>query len=517
MGKKSKKPRRFDDDDLLGPPSTEGRDGGEGGSGAGPDVPAATADAAAPETSSGKENTAKKSTVDIDLPRLEAAMTDVLRDYEGGYQSEEWLRRTLEKNLRLPKNALRRGLEPHVWDEMLARAERDVREMLDREESERLKDRERLDGLAAEMCEKTRLSEEDEARLREESRKVGLDPDKAVAAVAKAIGDKADEDAQKVENAEVALGGGGGQRQDGADASLSVSVLVALQPYLLLPQSNQSALKRVLLIVRKFLCLFVYNLLHLIFGQKAKARANAIWEKTHLPSVQAAQLSQEKEEDERMLRENTHLWSNQRECWIKKDSVYSPPSAGSDGGSAVAIPETIRWDDARKQWERWSKNLTTRTKATKRADGAGIAAPFTRGAFVAVRAGEGWASAPDHPEAEKDRIASERVRFFLASPARTGGVLEVADVTSWAAQTLLTKKAAREADAVDSGRALFSIDALASSQSEKGGKKGRGGIKKSTRRRQHEDENVEGEEGTTAARKGAGCTARISKKYLDRL
>lgn len=42
-----------------------------------------------------------------------------------------------------------------------------------------------------------------------------------------------------------------------------------------------------------------------------------------------------------------------------------------------------------------------------------VAPPFTRGTFVPVRVGEGWASAPDQAEVDNEQIDSGGVRFFV--------------------------------------------------------------------------------------------------------
>jgi len=226
----------------------------------------------------------------------------------------------------------------------------------------------------------------------------------------------------------------------------------------------------------------------LILGEQASTKADQIWEKIHLPQLKAAQLAQEIENDNTMLQNNNHLWSNEQQTWIEKDKVYHPAAHTS------TIPPTIRYNTTRKSWERWQKNLTTRTKAMKQAAAIGkVAPPFTRGTFVPVRVGEGWASAPDQAEVDSEQIVSGGVRFFVCLPMKQQQkqqqqqqqqqqqstvsekqqLLEVVDVTTWVSKSLLSKEVAREVGAVDSGKELFSLDVsslLLIGKKKKGGK-----------------------------------------------
>ena len=199
----------------------------------------------------------------------------------------------------------------------------------------------------------------------------------------------------------------------------------------------------------------------------------------------------------------------------------------------VPSPPTIRYNTTRKTWERWQKNLTTRTKAMKQAAAIGkVAPPFTRGTFVPVRIGEGWASAPDQAEVDNEQIISGGVRFFVCLPMKQQQqqqqqgtssekqqLLEVVDVTTWVTKSLLSKEVAREVGAVDSGKELFSLDVTSLLIGKKGGKKGnknsnnnRGPKTKQTK------ENIKGdEEDEIRARKGVGYTARVNEKYMDRM
>jgi len=264
----------------------------------------------------------------------------------------------------------------------------------------------------------------------------------------------------------------------GQCGEISLSILLALKPYIQQSSTHQS----LIYFIVRYICLVLYKVMSLILGEQASTKADQIWEKIHLPQLKAAQLAQEIENDNTMLQNNNHLWSNEQQTWIEKDKVYHPAAHTS------TIPPTIRYNTTRKSWERWQKNLTTRTKAMKQAAAIGkVAPPFTRGTFVPVRVGEGWASAPDQAEVDREQIVSGGVRFFVCLPMKQQQqqqqqqqgtssekqqLLEVVDVTTWVSKTLLSKEAAREVGAVDSGKVLFSLDVSSLLIGKKGGKKG---------------------------------------------
>ena len=521
MGKKNKKSQRYDDDDLLlGSPSSNAAHDNDNNVGTVDDDVAPTDATDAENTSSPSpvikeskktKKKAKDEAITIDLIRLEETMNDILRRYGGNYQSEDWLYRTLEKNMHLPKHSLRQSLEPEILDEILERVQDDVQQILDKEQCIEMNKAKRWEDLLEEMYVKPNLNDEDEATLRREAHSAGIaDPNAAVAMVASKIQRRIDEKSDGIDGEDE-------REQQPGDVSetLSVSILLMLQPCIQQPSSQHSSLGKLFWIIRQYTCLLLYTILTLIFGNEAKIQANRTWEKLHLPSIKAAQLAQEREEDDRMLRENTHLWSNEQRCWIKRNATYSPPSAESIEAQDP-LPATIRYNDTRKQWERWSKNLTTRTKAMKQAAAAGLSTSFTKGTFVGCRAGEGWATAPDQPEVESDQIANYDIHFFVCLPTKNGEILEVTDVTTWVAKTLLTRDAAHELDAMDSGKELFSVDV--STLLKKGAKKGKGGKNnKNGQKKGKRNEGEEEDETICVARKGVGCSARVSERYLDRM
>jgi len=533
MGKKNKKSRRYDDDDLLlgdeiatDNNTLEANEDTtlEEDSSALPLDETQDADETLDDTE--KHSQAKEqlnnnkipkqsstSIINIDLIKLEATMTEVLKSYENNYQSEDWLYRTIEKNMHLPKHSLKSNLESDILDDILARVENEVQTKLDIRYDEDMKNKSKFDVLLAEISLKTELSSADEATLREQAILVRLDPDEVIATVREAINSASNTD--EVDE----------QQLDSVDNySMSVSILLALRPYIHQSSTHQSSFY---LIVR-YICLVLYKVMSLILGEQASTKADQLWEKIHLPQLKAAQLAQEIENDNKMLQNNNHLWSNEQQTWIEKDKVYHPAAHTS------TIPPTIRYNTSRKVWERWQKNLTTRTKAMKQAAAIGkVAPPFTRGTFVPVRVGEGWASAPDQAEVDNEQIVSGGVRFFVCLPMKQQQkqqqqqsivsekqqLLEVVDVTTWVSKTLLSKEVAREVGAVDSGKVLFSLDVSSLLIGKKGRKKGNKNSNNRGKKNQSKDENNKDDEEdeTTVARKGVGYTARVNDKYMDRM
>ena len=415
MGKKNKKSRRYDDDDLLlgdeiaTDNNTSSIDNNtlEIANGNGEEdytpptddiqVAAETLDDTA-KLSQAKEQAnnkqPKQSIINIDLIKLEATMTEVLKSYENNYQSEDWLYRTIEKNMHLPKHSLKSNLETDILDDMLSRVENEVQTKLDIRYDEDMKNRSKFDVLLAEISSKTELLRVDEVTLRKQAILVRLDPDEVIATVREAISsasntDEVDEQQQQLDSVD--------------STSMSVSILLALQPYI---QQQCSTHQSLIYFIMRYICLVLYKVLSLILGEQASTRADQLWEKIHLPKLKAEQLAQEKENDNKMLQNNNHLWSTEQQTWIEKDKVYHPAA------HTRSIPPTIRYNTTRKSWERWQKNLTTRTKAMKQAAAIGkVAPPFTRGTYVPVRAGEGWASVPDQAEVDSDQFSKAAAKY----------------------------------------------------------------------------------------------------------
>jgi len=146
-----------------------------------------------------------------------------------------------------------------------------------------------------------------------------------------------------------------------------------------------------------------------------------------------------------------------------------------------------------------------------------VAPPFTRGTFVPVRVGEGWASAPDQAEVDSEQIVSGGIHFFVCLPMKQQQqkqqqqqqqqqqqgtssekqqLLEVVDVTTWVLKTLLPKEVAREVGAVDSGKELFSLDVTSLLIGKKGGKKGikKGNNNRGPKTNQTKDDDDKSEE-----------------------
>ena len=534
MGKKNKKSRRYDDGDLLlgdeiatndnileaakedtidgedssAMPIDETQDADET-----PNDTASFLQAKEQLNNNAKPKQSSTSIINIDLIKLEATMTEVLKSYENNYQSEDWLHRTIEKNMHLPKHSLKSNLESHILDDMLSRVENEVQTKLDIRYDEDMKNKSKFDVLLAEIsAKKSELSSVDEVTLREQAILARLDPDEVIDTVREAIS-SASNDTGEVDE----------QQQQLDNYSMSVSILLALQPYI---QQQCSTHQSLIYFIMRHICLVLYKVLSLILGEQASARADQLWEKIHLPKLKAEQLAQEQENDNKMLQNNMHLWSTEQQTWIEKDKVYHPAAHTS------TIPPTIRYNTTRKAWERWQKNLTTRTKAMKQAAAIGkVAPPFTRGTFVPVRAGEGWASAPDQAEVDNEQIVSGSMRFFVCLPTKQQQqqqqstvsekqqLFEVVDVTTWVSKTLLSKEVAREVGAVDSGKELFSLDVSSLLIGKKGGKKGNknSNNNRGPKKNQSKDGNNKDDDDEISVRKGVGYTALVNDKYMDRM
>jgi hypothetical protein len=279
-------------------------------------------------------------------------MLELLSNYPN--RPDDWLYRTIEKNMKLPKHSLSKSLEPHILEQMRWRVE----EIIDKEEAEAElpkdedHDRENIDHHPA-------ISALDEAKLRAEARMSGVDPDEAVDSM-KAVEDDDANDTDIHTKQQPQLGEAELQSLQN-NKSFGVSVLLLLRPYTEYYPSDKAP--RIFLILRQYLCIILCQVFAIVFGRHAKQQATLLWEKVHLPKIEAELLVKEREEDLQMLKNNAHLWSDEQECWIEKDAVFC-------ADKIQTLPVTIRYNQARKQWERWSKNLTTRTK--KHAEGSSL-------------------------------------------------------------------------------------------------------------------------------------------------
>jgi hypothetical protein len=347
MGKKNKKSRQYDDDDLLGGPLLTS--------------------AAAESDNEAKEQ--QQRTTNIDLVILEDQMLELLRNYPN--RPDDWLYRTLEKNMKLPKHSLSNSLEPHILEQMRWRVE----EMIDKEEADQAelpeededRDNENIDHHPA-------ISALDVAKLRAEARMAGADPDEAVDSM-KAVVEDDDANGTDIHTKQQPHLGEAELQSLQNNKSFGVSVLLLLRPYTENYPSDKALVTRIFLLLRQCLSIILCQVFEIVFGRQAKQQATMLWEKVHLPKIEAELLVKEREEDLQMLKNNAHLWSDEQECWIEKDAVFS-------ADRIQTLPVTIRYNQARKQWERWSKNLTTRTK--KHAEGSSL----KKGTFLAVREGE---------------------------------------------------------------------------------------------------------------------------------
>ena len=479
MGKKNKKSRQYDDDDLLGGPLlTSAAAASDDDDKQELDMDTTHVD---DKLSSSKAKEQQQRTTNIDLVILEDQMLELLRNDKA------------EKNMRLPKHSLSKSLESHILDQMRWRVE----EMIDKEEADADADAdaelpEEDEGHRNENIDHPTISALDEAKLRAEARMSGVDPDEAVDSMKAVVEDDDANDTDIHIKQQPHLGAEELQLlQD--NKSFGVSVLLLLRPYTENYPSDKALVTRIFLLLRQCLCIILCQVSELVFGRQAKQQATLLWEKVHLPKIEAELLVKEREEDLQMLKNNAHLWSDEQGCWIEKDAVFS-------ADKIQTLPVTIRYNQARKQWERWSKNLTTRTK--KHAEGSSL----KKGTFLAVREGDGWATSPDEAEIENKLLKTQYIRIFTCLPYNDGTALDVVDVTSWAAKSLLPIEAAKALLAVDSGKTLFTFDT-----------KRKAGKGKQKRKNKRSETNQTSTEDEWIALKGTGATAQLSKYYLDKM
>lgn len=171
MGKKNKKSRQYDDDDLLGGSLLTSADAASDDDDK-QELDNMDTTHVDDKLSSSKAKEQQQRTTNIDLVILEDQMLELLRNYPN--KPDDWLYRTIEKNMRLPKHSLSKSLESHILDQMRWRVE----EMIDKEEAEAESlEEEDHDN---ENSDHPTISALDEAKLRAEARMSGVDPDEAV-------------------------------------------------------------------------------------------------------------------------------------------------------------------------------------------------------------------------------------------------------------------------------------------------------------------------------------------------
>jgi hypothetical protein len=364
MGKKNKKTRQYDDDDLLGGPLLTPAAAASDNDDDKQELDVDTSHLDDDKLLSSSKAKKQQRTANIDLVVLEDQMLELLRNYPN--RPDDWLYRTIEKNMRLSKHSLSNSLEPHILEQMRWRVE----EMIDKQEADQAELPEDDEDRYNESIDHTTISALDEAKLRAEVRISGVDPDEAVVSMKTVVEDDDANDTDIHTKQQPQLGEAELQSLQN-NKSFGVSVLLLLRPYTEnYPSDKALVVTRIFLLLRQYLCIILCQVFAIVFGIQAKQQATLLWEKVHLPKIKAELLVKEKEEDLQMLKNNAHLWSDEQECWIEKDAVFS-------ADKIQTLPVTIRYNPARKQWERWSKNLTTRTK--KHAEGL-----LTKGTFLNI-------------------------------------------------------------------------------------------------------------------------------------
>jgi hypothetical protein len=153
------------------------------------------------------------------------------------------------------------------------RVENEVQTKLDIRYDEDMKNKSKFDVLLAEISSKSELSSVDEVTLKEQAILVRLDPDEVIDTVREAISsasnDTNNEDEQQLDSVD--------------NYSMSVSILLALQPYIQKSSTHQSSFYFIVC----YISLVLYKVLSLILGEQASTKADQIWEKIHLPQLKA--------------------------------------------------------------------------------------------------------------------------------------------------------------------------------------------------------------------------------------
>ena len=237
MGKKNKKSRQYDDDDLLGGPLLTSA--------------AAASDNDDDDKLLSSSNAAKKQqrTTNIDLVVLEDQMLELLRNYPN--RPDDWLYRTIEKNMRLPKHSLSKSLEPHIIDQMRWRVE----EMIDKEEAEAELPEEDEDR-DNENIDHATISALDVAKLRAEARMAGVDPDEAVDSM-KAVVEDDDANGTDIHTKQQPHLGEAELQSLQNNKSFGVPVLLLLRAYTENYPSDKALVTRIFLLLRQCLCIIL--------------------------------------------------------------------------------------------------------------------------------------------------------------------------------------------------------------------------------------------------------------------
>ena len=297
MGKKNKKSRQYDDDDLLGGPLlTSAAAASDDDDKQEFDMDTTHVD---DKLSSSKAKEQQQRTTNIDLVILEDQMLELLRNYPN--RPDDWLYRTIEKNMRLPKHSLSKSLESHILDQMRWRVE----VMIDKEEAEA--DSLEVEDRDNENIDHSTISALDEAKLRAEARMSGVDPDEVVDSM-KAVVEDVDAKETDIHTKHQPHLGAEKLQSLQENKSFGVSVLLVLRTYTEnYPSDEAMVVTRIFLLLRQYFCIILCQVFELVFGRQAKQQATLLWEKVHLPKIEAELLVKEREEDLRMLKNNAHL------------------------------------------------------------------------------------------------------------------------------------------------------------------------------------------------------------------
>mmetsp|Transcript_6732 Transcript_6732/g.8354 ORF Transcript_6732/g.8354 Transcript_6732/m.8354 type:complete len:473 (+) Transcript_6732:67-1485(+) len=419
MGKKKNKKSRAwsDDEDEVPIPTTDNNTTSKDAADALEPAPSPSTTAEKstttppPSNTTNKTNNATAATNNKnDLSHLRDEMKNILRRY-GSAKPDDWLARSLEKNLKLKKKSI--DSHSDAFDALRDEVETELEneEPVEEEEEEKEEDTEETLKI-------------NEARRRAEARVMGTrlndddDEDDNKGAVA-----KDDRDDAK-----------GKSSKPSSSSSPPNSLLLSLRPYVSTSSFPSTATSPL-----SFLYAFLFHLLSFLLGQRAVQIVEDAHAAAHAGEIAAY---------EDKLR-STHLWCPRTMTWMTRDATYDATDEGD-------LPVTIRWNATSRKWERWCKNLKTKLSKKKKAaaESADASSSLTKGSWFPVKIGDGWVSAPSKAESDDDLIGNADVRFYACWEE---GI--VVDCTSWVSSALMTRETPRALGVVDGGKVVFRVSA----------------------------------------------------------
>jgi len=388
-----------------------------------------TTTATTPTTSTKTNNS------ELDLEKtIKPIYKQLLQDYPD--KSNDWYERTLEKNLKLKKKSLMSHgdalveMRYQLEEELDQEAEEEEEGQVDKDEKEEEEERQKAE----------------EARARAEARVMGTTTQKNK----KTIEKKEEEEKEETKSTTSNLP----NNVPKEDLSPFSKLLLSLYPYG--TSSNTTPPPPTAFAI---LYTVLFYILSLISSSTTLQQVEAIYEQDAPNRIAAAEeaeaqrLEQEEVEDDE--KRHDHLWSpdhkNGGGKWIPINAIYNPPS--SDNKEEEEEEEELKHIKyERGRWERWAKNLKTKTKKGG-----------PKGSWVLIKVGDGWSSAPLKLETPNENLTDSDIRFYGCIAKH-----QVIDCTDWVVNTLVTKSSARALGVVDNGRVLFTFSNLNGKEEGKG-------------------------------------------------